>query len=158
RDGFPGFGPGAVPVWIVGSPHDVARADLGDELEADRVFFVGQIDVFPERLAGQRAQTVVLRDVVILPVFAVQALQDVGRPTQPSLADHESEAGVSLAKARGEDTGYALVELHRRHRGGGDPRPAFRARPKELLATAEMEAHGQREPLRRVPEGIPFAL
>src|SRR6516165_7646858 len=88
--------PDAVRVREVRGPHNVALADLLDELDADRVGLIGRIALAPPVFTRRHLELELFE--LILPL-GIHAVEHVGDPADPSLADDDLEAGMALEHA-----------------------------------------------------------
>src|SRR5213594_742382 len=118
--------PDAVGMGEVRSPHDLVRAELVEELHADRVRLIGCPALPLPVLARRHRQRAVFE--LILPL-GIHAPEHVGDPADPGLAEHELHARVALEDPRedhrGEDVGHVHLEL-------GDIRGERRARDRQI--------------------------
>src|SRR5262249_62110087 len=85
--------PDAIRVREVGSPHDVAVADLLDQLDANWIGLIGRIALAPPVYARRHLEIEFLE--LVLP-FGVHAVQHIRDPANPGLADDDLEAGVTF--------------------------------------------------------------
>src|SRR6516165_8472990 len=88
--------PDPVRVREVRGPHDIAIADLLDQLDADRIGLIGRIALAPPVFAGPHLEVELFELVLPLGVHAVQHIRD---PANPGLADDDLETRVPLEHA-----------------------------------------------------------
>src|SRR5437870_2450955 len=92
-------GPDAVGVRIVCAPDDVVLAHDGDDRLQVVVLLIRGVALAPEVVAGFHGEPEGARAIVVL---SVQAVEDVGEPSDAGLAEHELEVRIFLAGARGD--------------------------------------------------------
>src|SRR5207245_9904781 len=88
--------PDAIGMREIRRPHDIVDPELVEELHADLVGLEGGLALPPPVLARSHAQAEILE--LILPL-EVHAVEDVGDPADPALAEHEGDPRMALQHA-----------------------------------------------------------
>src|SRR6202035_1762902 len=88
--------PDTIRMREVRGPHDVAGADLLDQLDADRVGLIGRIALAPPVFARRHLEVELLELVLPLGVHAIDHIRD---PADPGLADDDLETWVAFEHA-----------------------------------------------------------
>src|SRR5438445_685797 len=83
-----GIRPDAIGMREIRRPHDIVDPELVEELHADLVGLEGGLALPPPVLARRHAQAEILELVLPLEVHAVE---DVGDPADPALAEHQGD-------------------------------------------------------------------
>src|SRR5713101_8603826 len=93
---FHGIRPDAVGMREIRGPHDIVDPELVEELHADLVGLEGGLALPPPVLARSHAQAEVLE--LVLPLEG-HAVEDVGDPADPALAEHQGDPRMALEHA-----------------------------------------------------------
>src|SRR6266446_5929726 len=100
----------------VRAPHDVVLADLVEHLDTDAIALIGGEALPPPILARLHFQIEILE--LVLP-FEIHAIENVGEPANPALADDELQLWMMLEHARENHRHQHLSHVHLEARDGG---------------------------------------
>ena len=146
--------PGRVGVRVVALPHDVVHVQEIAAGHAEAVVDEARQHVLVEDLTGQLVPEVLAGPGVVLLVLVVDALQEVGNPTDPAFGEGDPHVREAPEHGGPDQVGRGLHDVDRRQRDqaidGG-----IRRRDDHLRRRADVHAGHDSLVAACLPEGVP---
>ncbi len=116
-ENFRRLGPRGVGMRVVAFPGDHVDANFVSVLQPERVVDETGHDLLAEHVAGQFVAEILMGPSLVVPIYVVRALEEIGYPADPALGECKFEVGKFSQDMRPEQI---TRKVRKAERGVGD--------------------------------------